>query len=120
VWGVNATGTDAGQQHQKFVRIGANQQATIMGKPGRDLSAISSGESVPILSLQGPRFRGERSAGHRVRTASVSGSENTMKFPRRHFIWAAFTNTSRPNSQIDGDLDQLNWDMVGEVKSRRV
>jgi len=43
-----------------------------------------------------------------------------MKFPRRHFIWAAFTNTSRPNSQIDGDLDQLNWDMVGEVKSRRV
>jgi hypothetical protein len=25
--------------------------------------------------------------------------------------------TSRANSQIDGDLDRLNWNMVGEVKS---
>jgi hypothetical protein len=35
----------------------------------------------------------------------------------RGFCWAAFTNTSRANSQIDDDLDKLNWDMVGAVKS---
>jgi hypothetical protein len=35
------------------------------------------------------------------------------------FCWAAFTNTSRANSQIDGDLDKLNWDMVGQVEGWR-
>lgn len=36
------------------------------------------------------------------------------------FCWAAFTNTRRGNSKIDDDLDQLNWNMVGEVKSWHV
>jgi hypothetical protein len=33
--------------------------------------------------------------------------------------WAALTNTGRANSQIDDDLDKLNWNMVGEVKRWR-
>jgi hypothetical protein len=36
------------------------------------------------------------------------------------FCWAAFTNTSRRNSRIDGDLDALNWDMVGKVEHWQV
>ena len=36
------------------------------------------------------------------------------------FCWAAFTNARRANSQMDGDLDKLNWDMVGQVDSWRV
>ncbi|HEY2230734.1 MAG TPA: hypothetical protein VGI22_23950 [Xanthobacteraceae bacterium] len=31
--------------------------------------------------------------------------------------WAAFTNTQRPNSALDGDLDELIWTMVGQVKA---
>ena len=35
------------------------------------------------------------------------------------FCWAAFTNARRANSQIDDDLDTLNWNMVREVASWR-
>jgi hypothetical protein len=31
--------------------------------------------------------------------------------------WAALTNTGRANSQIDDDLDELNWNMVGAVNA---
>jgi hypothetical protein len=33
------------------------------------------------------------------------------------YCWAAFTNTQRPNSALDGDLDELIWTMVGQVKA---
>ena len=36
------------------------------------------------------------------------------------FCWAALTNTNRDNFKIGNDLDTLNWDMVGEVKSWQV
>jgi CubicO group peptidase (beta-lactamase class C family) len=36
------------------------------------------------------------------------------------FCWAAFTNTSQFNSKLGNDLDRLNWNMVGEVKSWHV
>ena len=36
------------------------------------------------------------------------------------FCWAAFTNTRRSKSRLDGDLDQLVWTMLHEVKAWRV
>jgi CubicO group peptidase (beta-lactamase class C family) len=36
------------------------------------------------------------------------------------FCWAAFTNTSQRNSKLGNDLDRLNWNMAGEVKSWHV
>jgi CubicO group peptidase (beta-lactamase class C family) len=48
---------------------------------------------------------------------SLPGTTTIAVRTHRGFCWAAFTNTSRANSQIDDDLDKLNWDMVGAVKS---
>ncbi|MET4272072.1 MULTISPECIES: serine hydrolase domain-containing protein [unclassified Bradyrhizobium] len=36
------------------------------------------------------------------------------------FCWAAFTNTRRGNSSMDGDLDKLNWSMARQVAEWRV
>jgi hypothetical protein len=33
------------------------------------------------------------------------------------FPWAAFINTRRSDSALDGDLDKLIWTMVGQVKA---
>jgi hypothetical protein len=32
------------------------------------------------------------------------------------FCWAAFANTRRPRSAMDGDLDRLIWTMAREVR----
>lgn len=51
---------------------------------------------------------------------SLPGTSTIMVRTHSGFCWAAFTNTSRRNSKIDGDLDKLIWDMVGDVKSWKV
>ena len=53
----------------------------------------------------------------RWHNGSLPGTTTIAVRTHRGFCWAAFTNTSRANSQIDDDLDKLNWDMVGAVKS---
>lgn len=50
---------------------------------------------------------------------SLPGTRTIAVRTRSGFCWAAFTNTSSAKSQFDGEFDQLNWDMVGEVKSWR-
>jgi len=51
---------------------------------------------------------------------SLAGTTTIAVRTHSGFCWAALTNTSRGNSNIGGDLDMLNWDMVGEVGSWRV
>jgi CubicO group peptidase (beta-lactamase class C family) len=51
---------------------------------------------------------------------SLPGTRTIAVRTHSGFCWAAFTNTGSPKPQFDGDLDKLNWDMVGEVKSWRV
>jgi CubicO group peptidase (beta-lactamase class C family) len=52
-------------------------------------------------------------------SGSLAGTTTMAVRTHSGFCWAAFTNTSRANSQIDDDLDKLNWNMVGEVKGWR-
>jgi CubicO group peptidase (beta-lactamase class C family) len=47
---------------------------------------------------------------------SLPGTTTVAVRTHSGFCWAAFTNTSRANSQLGGDLDKLNWDMVGQVE----
>jgi CubicO group peptidase (beta-lactamase class C family) len=58
-------------------------------------------------------------SGNWWHSGSLPGTTTVAVRTHGGFCWAAFTNTSRANSQIDGDLDQLNWDMVGKVDAWR-
>jgi len=55
-------------------------------------------------------------SGNWWHSGSLAGTTTVAVRTHSGFCWAAFTNTSRRNSQIDGDLDALNWDMVGKVE----
>jgi CubicO group peptidase (beta-lactamase class C family) len=46
---------------------------------------------------------------------SLPGTSTIAVRTHAGFSWAAFTNTRRPSSNIDGDLDALVWTMVGKV-----
>jgi len=46
---------------------------------------------------------------------SLAGSTTIVVRTNSGFCWAAFANTRRVNSGIDGDLDALIWTMVGKV-----
>jgi CubicO group peptidase (beta-lactamase class C family) len=50
---------------------------------------------------------------------SLPGTSTIAVRTSRGFCWAAFTNTRRTSSGLDGDLDKLVWDMVGQVKNWR-
>jgi CubicO group peptidase (beta-lactamase class C family) len=50
---------------------------------------------------------------------SLPGTSTIMVRTHSGFCWAAFTNTRRQNSALDGDLDKLIWTMVGQVKAWR-
>jgi CubicO group peptidase (beta-lactamase class C family) len=51
---------------------------------------------------------------------SLPGTSTIAVRTHSGFCWAAFTNTRRSNSQMDGDLDRLNWSMAQQVKEWRV
>ncbi len=59
-------------------------------------------------------------SGNWWHSGSLPGTTTVAVRAHSGFCWAAFTNTSRRNSQIDGDLDALNWDMVGKVEHWQV
>jgi len=51
---------------------------------------------------------------------SLPGTTTIAVRTHSGFCWAAFTNTRRSNSAMDGDLDRLNWSMVRQVKAWQV
>jgi CubicO group peptidase (beta-lactamase class C family) len=53
-------------------------------------------------------------------TGSLPGTATIAVRTHGGFCWAAFTNTRRRNSQMDADLDTLNWNMVRKVEAWRV
>jgi CubicO group peptidase (beta-lactamase class C family) len=50
---------------------------------------------------------------------SLPGTSTLVVRTHSGFCWAAFTNTRRSDSALDGDLDKLIWTMVGQVKGWR-
>ncbi len=59
-------------------------------------------------------------AGNWWHNGSLPGTSTIMVRTHSGFCWAAFTNTSRRNSKLDGDLDNLIWTMVQQVKAWKV
>ncbi len=53
-------------------------------------------------------------------SGSLPGTATIAVRTRSGFCWAAFANTRRSNSPLEGDLDKLVWNMVREVKSWQV
>uniref|UniRef100_A0A7Z0QHH6 Beta-lactamase family protein n=1 Tax=Bradyrhizobium barranii subsp. barranii TaxID=2823807 RepID=A0A7Z0QHH6_9BRAD len=51
---------------------------------------------------------------------SLPGTSTIAVRTHGGFCWAAFTNTRRGNSNMDGDLDNLNWSMARQVGEWRV
>jgi hypothetical protein len=51
---------------------------------------------------------------------SLPGTSTIVVRTHSGFCWAAFINTRRNGSMLDGDLDKLVWTMVREVKAWRV
>jgi CubicO group peptidase (beta-lactamase class C family) len=56
-------------------------------------------------------------AGNWWHNGSLPGTSSIAVRTHSGFCWAAFTNTRRRNSSLDGDLDRLVWAMVREVKA---
>jgi CubicO group peptidase (beta-lactamase class C family) len=48
---------------------------------------------------------------------SLPGTSTIAARIHNGFCWAAFVNTRRLGSSLDADLDQLIWNIVGQVKS---
>jgi CubicO group peptidase (beta-lactamase class C family) len=59
-------------------------------------------------------------AGNWWHNGSLPGSATVAVRTHSGFCWAAFANTRRLGSQLEIDLDNLIWSMVGEAKSWRV
>ena len=80
-------------------------------------SARSFGKnaSPPVASASDRRARCARCASRRS-----SSPNNPIPYTRTSLCWAAFTNTRRGNSDMDGDLDNLNWNMARQVGEWRV
>ncbi|HEY6257304.1 MAG TPA: serine hydrolase domain-containing protein [Xanthobacteraceae bacterium] len=53
-------------------------------------------------------------------TGSLPGTATIVVRTHSGFCWAAFTNTRRSDSALDGDLDKLIWTMVEQVKAWKV
>jgi CubicO group peptidase (beta-lactamase class C family) len=51
---------------------------------------------------------------------SLPGTSTIAVRTHGGFCWAAFTNTRRPNTSMDSELDQLNWTMARQVGEWRV
>ncbi|UPK39565.1 beta-lactamase family protein [Bradyrhizobium sp. 186] len=51
---------------------------------------------------------------------SLPGTSTIAVRTHGGFCWAAFTNTRRANTKMDGDLDELNWTMARQVGEWRV
>jgi CubicO group peptidase (beta-lactamase class C family) len=47
---------------------------------------------------------------------SLPGTTTVMVRTSHQFCWAALTNTRKPKSSLDADLDRLMWDMTGKIK----
>ena len=52
-------------------------------------------------------------------SGSLPGTSTIVVRTHSGFCWAAFVNTRRSGSALDGDLDKLIWTMVGQVKAWR-
>jgi hypothetical protein len=56
-------------------------------------------------------------AGNWWHNGTLAGTSTIAVRTHTGFCWAAFCNTRRPNSPLDGDLDKLIWAMAREVKA---
>lgn len=59
-------------------------------------------------------------SGNWWHNGSLPGTSTIAVRTRGGFCWAAFTNVSRPNTNMDGELDELNWNMARQVGEWRV
>ncbi|WP_426413683.1 serine hydrolase domain-containing protein [Bradyrhizobium ganzhouense] len=59
-------------------------------------------------------------SGNWWHNGSLPGTSTIAVRTHGGFCWAAFTNVSRPNTNMDGDLDELNWNMARQVSEWRV
>lgn len=54
-------------------------------------------------------------AGNWWHNGSLPGTTSIMVRTHSQFCWAALTNTRATKGDINGDLDNLVWTMVGKV-----
>lgn len=59
-------------------------------------------------------------SGNLWHNGSLPGTSTIAVRTHGGFCWAAFTNVSRPNTNMDGELDELNWTMARQVGEWRV
>lgn len=59
-------------------------------------------------------------SGNWWHNGSLPGTSTIAVRTHGGFCWAAFTNVSRPNTKMDDELDELNWNMARQVSEWRV
>jgi hypothetical protein len=80
------------------------------------IGMAASASLMPLFSC--PALAPLQSVPPSIRHPSPAG-RGAMARLARAFMRAAFANTRRADSNIDGDLDELNWRMVQQVGSWR-
>jgi hypothetical protein len=58
-----------------------------------------------------------KAANNWYHNGSLPGAATIMVRTHSGFCWAAFTNSSRQDSALGDDLDNLIWTMVRQVKA---
>lgn len=59
-------------------------------------------------------------SGNWWHNGSLPGTSTIAVRTHGGFCWAAFSNVSRPNTNMDGELDELNWNMARQVSEWRL
>ncbi|QPF89108.1 serine hydrolase domain-containing protein [Bradyrhizobium commune] len=59
-------------------------------------------------------------SGNWWHNGSLPGTSTIAVRTHGGFCWAAFTNTRRPNTKMDDELDELNWSMARQVSEWKV
>lgn len=59
-------------------------------------------------------------SGNWWHNGSLPGTSTIAVRTHGGFCWATFSNVSRPNTNMDGELDELNWNMARQVSEWRV
>jgi CubicO group peptidase (beta-lactamase class C family) len=80
-------------------------------------------QTMTAASAANPRYAkgwAVNQANNWWHAGSLPGTATIAVRTHSGFCWAAFANTRRSNSSLEGDLDQLVWNMVREVKAWRV
>jgi CubicO group peptidase (beta-lactamase class C family) len=122
-YGMNVTRMDS---HGGWIARPADLVQFAMNVDGFSASSILKPDTIRTMTTASSANAGYakgwavNKAGNWWHSGSLPGTSTIMVRTRSGFCWAAFINTSRPDSALDDDLDKLIWTMAAQVRGWHV